>query len=768
MVSEMISFVLFLSSIFLYITRASASRVWFSLVLFFLGLYVILNVILIGSNYFTGDGITDAVLYTVTSSLKGAGLNKYILPFIGLLTGLITVFALLAWGLKQRRAKNSSAVYSVLAVVLAVFSVGSTQAFQNISRLVKTQITGSGADFTTYYKVPEKIVKGAKKPNLVYIYGESLERTYFDDKVFPGLTTELSRHKAQSIDFTNTKQVPGTGYTIAGMVASQCGIPLFAPFDGNASSALSTFYPENVCLGDVLKGAGYTNYFYQGAELAFAGKGTFLKSHGFDHLYGYNELRPTVADPAYKNDWGWYDDTLLDEAYKKFVELSKEGKPFSLFALTVDTHHPDGFISRGCTRKDYKVNGKSNQSLSAVACSQQLLAAFIDKIKQSGYFDNTIIVVSSDHLAMNNTAYNILTKQNRKDLFFVIDGRNPVGDLNAAKRSTLDNGATVLDIMGGDNYIGLGRSGISATSMTAQFLNIDDKVNAWKPAVIKQWGFPNSIKNYTVNNKDSSFTFSGMTIKTPFILKVTSDKIEPMFDVYLSTPLKKQLAGLATSDNFVWVDKCYEMGRVWAPELSLNTGLCVASGNLGAKPSIVQVSGETFKGKVDFSKDTSGSNAIYQKTLAALNIDDEATTYQSPSIAFMVPGLPEQVKAITGVSTVENWGRWSDANLAPAVKIDYVKPLPETFDVVIRARAYGKNIDKPVSVRVGDQEQFVTFGSTDGIVKVQFTNPDAAQSIVITPPEPTEPTEGTSGGFEPPKLGIGMVSLEVQPVDPQS
>ncbi len=29
------------------------------------------------------------------------------------------------------------------------------------------------------------------------------------------------------------------------------------------------------------------------------------------------------------------------------------------------------------------------------------------------------------------------------------------------KRNTMDNGATVLDILGGDNYIGLGRSGLS-------------------------------------------------------------------------------------------------------------------------------------------------------------------------------------------------------------------------------------------------------------------------------------------------------------------
>jgi phosphoglycerol transferase len=34
-----------------------------------------------------------------------------------------------------------------------------------------------------------------------------------------------------------------------------------------------------------------------------------------------------------------------------------------------------------------------------------MIAALIDKIKASGYFKNTVIVVSSDHLAMNNTAY---------------------------------------------------------------------------------------------------------------------------------------------------------------------------------------------------------------------------------------------------------------------------------------------------------------------------------------------------------------------------
>lgn len=89
--------------------------------------------------------------------------------------------------------------------------------------------------------------------------------------------------------------------------------------------------------------------------------------------------------------------TLCSTRLEKFEELSQSGKRFSLFALTVDTHHPDGFISRTCERKRYDVDGKKNLSFSAVSCSQEHIAALIEKIKASPYFKNTVIVVSSDH-----------------------------------------------------------------------------------------------------------------------------------------------------------------------------------------------------------------------------------------------------------------------------------------------------------------------------------------------------------------------------------
>ncbi|CAX61424.1 Phosphoglycerol transferase I [Erwinia billingiae Eb661] len=759
--SELLSLVLFIASVSLYTWKAGRNKLWFSAILLFLGIYIILNASMLASNYFTGEGINDAVIYTITSSLSGAGISKYILPAVGLIVGLVVLFGVLSWLLRLRKGHRASPLYSLLAVILAVASINTTPAYQQVASLIKSQVGKGNSDFYTHYKVPGKQLRG-DKPNLVYIYAESLERTYFDEKAFPGLAPELSKIKDNAYDFSNTEQLPGTEYTIAGMVASQCGIPLFAPFDGNASSSLSTFYPQNVCLGDILKSSGYQNYFYQGASLSFAGKDLFLSSHGFDHLYGYNELKSVVKDPNYRNDWGWYDDTLLDVVFDKYLELAKQNRPFSLFALTVDTHHPDGFISRSCQRKDYPYEGKPNKSFAAVACSQEHIARLIQRIQATPYFKNTIIVVSSDHLAMNNTAYKYLNQHDRSDLFFMVRGNDVTSKVLPVKRSTLDNGATVLDAMGGDNFIGLGRSSLSSTSMVATYLNIKDKINEWKPDIIKLWNFPKSISDYKIDTVSNTFSFSGMHFKLPLLLSVKPNRIEPKFDVYLATPLKQQLANFAPDEKFVWIDRCFKMGDVWDEKLELNPGLCVADGTLNSAPQIEQIEPGNTLGKVTFKQTGDNSDARYQQAVTRLRVTDDDLRYTADHIMFGLPGLPKQVQKVTGLSFIEPWGgRWSDANLLPTVTVQYLEPLPAAFDLKLTARAFGKNSQKPFTVKVGDRTQQITLTNADSTLKIHFTNPSQSRTIEILPPAPEETAEGAIDGFAARKLGIGLVSLQV-------
>lgn len=762
MVSEWLSLLFFIASASLYAWKAGRHKLWFSAVLALLGIYIVLNASLLASNYFTGEGINDAVIYTITSSLSGAGLQKYILPGVGLLISLFLVFLLLAWLLRLRKSHNYSQLYSVLALLLALASIKTTPAYQQVTALIKSQVSKGDSDFYTHYRVPGKTLRG-DRPNLVYIYAESLERTYFDDNAFPQLAPELNDIKNSAVDFSNTEQLPGTEYTIAGMVASQCGIPLFAPFDGNASSSLSTFYPQNVCLGDILKSSGYQNYFYQGASLSFAGKDLFLSSHGFDHLYGFNELKGAVKDPKYRNDWGWYDDTVLDMVFEKYLELAQKNQPFSLFALTVDTHHPDGFISRSCQRKSYTFDGKENKSFAAVACGQEHIARLITKIRATPYFKNTIIVVSSDHLAMNNTAFKYLNQHDRRDLFFMLRGDDVSSKVINVKRSTLDNGATVLDAMGGDNFIGLGRSSLSATSLSTTFLNMKEKINQWKQDVIQLWNFPKTLSDYNVDTEKNTFSFSGSHFKLPLLLSVMPGKIEPKLDTWLATPLKQQLAKFAPDEKFVWIDRCYKIGSVWDEKLALHSGLCVAYGTLNTPPTISEVQAGVTPGKITFPAKTVAQDEQYQRSVKQLQIADVDLKYRSDSILFNLPGLPQQVQSVSGLSHVESWGRWSDANLLPQVIVQYQDSLPADFTLTITARAFGENALRPITIKVGEWQQQVNFGEQDSTVTLQIRNPGKVRDIVFIPPAPVESSVGVIDGFGARKLGIGLVSLRVTP-----
>ncbi|CAK9883880.1 MAG: Phosphoglycerol transferase I [Candidatus Erwinia impunctatus] len=763
MVSALLSLLLFFASISLYVWKAGKSRVSFTVILLFLGIYIILNASLLASNYFTGEGINDAVLYTITSSLSGAGISKYLLPAAGLLLLLLSIFALLAWILNRCKHRRLDPFYSILAVVLAIASINTTPAYQQVSSLIKSQISKSDTDFYSHYKVPSRQIRG-EKPNLVYIYAESLERTYLDNDAFPDLAPELNSLRAQSVDFSRTEQLPGTEYTIAGMVASQCGIPLFAPFDGNASSALSTFYPQTICLGDILKASGYQNYFYQGANLNFAGKNTFLASHGFDHLYGYEELKSEVADPGYRNDWGWYDDTVLDKVFEQYLTLSRQETPFALFALTVDTHHPDGFTSRSCQRNRYRFDGNNNKSFAAVSCSQEQIAKLITRIQATPYFKNTIIVVSSDHLAMNNSAFKYLTRHDRENLFFMLRGDKPESKTVAFKRSVLDNGATVLDAMGGDNFIGLGRSSLSSTSLATTYLNIREKINQWRPDILKLWHFPNTISNYTLDGKNGRFSFSGVDFKLPVLLSVKQDKIEPHFDVYLAPPLKQQLSHFTADEKFVWADRCYKMGAVWDKTQELNGRWCVAEGTLNSPVQITEIKDDTpTKGNITFQKIGHSSEAHYQLSVSRLRLADTDLRYRADRILFAFPGLPDQVFKVSGLSYPEAWGgRWSDSNLSPTVQLTYLAPLPEKFTLTLTARAFGANSQQPFKVVAGNEIQEIMLTEQISTVSMTFSNPHHTNSIEIIPPIPQDSAEGTIDGFAARRLGIGMVMLQVE------
>jgi len=195
------------------------------------------------------------------------------------------------------------------------------------------------------------------------------------------------------------------------------------------------FLEEGFCFADVLKAAGYRDVFMGGASTRFAGKGYFLSAQGYEEVRGREELTPLMTDPTYLNNWGLYDDTLLGLAARKFDELAANpDQPFNFTVLTVDTHPPDGTVSQTCT----PYPAIDNNIFHAVHCTDQLLEKFITHLEQSPAWDNTVVLLMSDHLHMRNTGMDFYPAEYDRRLF--------VNILNAGVSDVVDVSGTHMDV----------------------------------------------------------------------------------------------------------------------------------------------------------------------------------------------------------------------------------------------------------------------------------------------------------------------------------
>ncbi|MES2200707.1 MAG: sulfatase-like hydrolase/transferase [candidate division FCPU426 bacterium] len=276
--------------------------------------------------------------------------------------------------------------------------------------------------FAAHYVDPRSVaVKAVRPRNLVLIYVESLETGYSDPKLFGhDLLKSLDARSLGGVSFGRFLQAPGTGWTMGGIVGTQCGVPLrpqsiFRSINDEGEKA-PAFLPGAMALGDVLRAQGYRNIFLEGASLSFAGKKKFLESHGYDRLLGRDEWVALGEDPKAMGDWGLHDDDLFRRARQEIDAQEKAGGLFNLTLLTLDMH-PPGYLCKTCARK-----GQSSFE-GIVECSAEQVAGFVSYIRAKGYLKNTVVVVMGDHLSMINPVYAKLQSLPERHVFnlFIAD-----------------------------------------------------------------------------------------------------------------------------------------------------------------------------------------------------------------------------------------------------------------------------------------------------------------------------------------------------------
>lgn len=482
----------------------------------------LLSIVYFAADYFTGEGVTDAVLFHLVAGAEGAG----VLDFSDLLVqaGLALAGLLLFLGVAVRRLRQAPRQRDVsqahvslplrffrtlAAPVLACVSLAVHPAtLDGMTLWAQYDIETANTDISQFVQPVELPEVSRPQKNLVYLYLESLERTYFDETKFPGLVRNLRELEKDAISFHGLLQAPMTGWTVAGMTASQCGIPM-STFNvvANRMGERKRFLPGATCMGDLLKNEGYYLAYVGGADLNFAGKGNFYTTHGFDEIIGLEEMDALTGGKQPKSKWGMYDDTTLDVLYRKFEQLSQTGRPFGLFSLTLDTHPPRGHATPACGEMAY--GDGENKMLNAVHCADHLVGRFIRKIRSSQYAGNTILVVGSDHLVMNSDATPLIQAPGalpRNNLLLVFDTSAQPRIVTRAG-TTLDIAPTVLGQLGYEiDEFAMGRNLFGKSPTMVEKYGFDafaGKVERWRTDLWKYW---NSPQDKQADNKSPAIT----------------------------------------------------------------------------------------------------------------------------------------------------------------------------------------------------------------------------------------------------------------------
>ncbi|MCI0509929.1 phosphoglycerol transferase [Chromohalobacter marismortui] len=314
-----------------------------------------------------------------------------------------------------------------------------------------------------HYRSPDIVASPNTRPNLIYLYLESTERTYADRDTFGDAYEDLIALGKRGTVFEGLKQLDNTGWTTAGMVATQCGVPLIPAglMHDNQFEPLDAVLPHTQCMGDLLNAQGYHLTYMGGASTRFAGKKVFYEGHGFDTVLGRDELEDDVTPPGYLNDWGLYDDTLLNMATERIRKLAEDDnhQPYAMFALTLAAHPPFGNPSQSCRDNQGKFDGVD--ILYSVKCTGWLVRRFLKRLDREGLLDNTLVVISSDHLSMKNSEWPQLVDAKRENTFMMLGKGIPAAERIQRRASMVDVYPTVLEAMGfklDSRAAGLGRS----------------------------------------------------------------------------------------------------------------------------------------------------------------------------------------------------------------------------------------------------------------------------------------------------------------------
>ena len=296
-------------------------------------------------------------------------------------------------------------------------------------------------DFPLLRTAAVKPAARASQPNIVIFLLESWDAVHIDHfRKQQGLkpyavTPNFDALVKQGRLYTNfysagTRSMDG----IAGILAAIPTLP-GTPYIGTGMAQNRLSY-----LAEFAKEQSYRTLFLQSSNRGSFRLDSVAAKAGFETYLGAEDIPPAHTDVPEKEQWGVWDYSTFMAADKLFA---KQQDPFLGFIFSSSTHNPWRVPAKKWQK--FPERTEHNKYLNSLYYSDWALGEFIAGAKKHGYFDNTIFIITGDHISGFDVKSNHLPSRYHIPLLILGPGITPGVDNRIG--SQLDITPTIIDML---------------------------------------------------------------------------------------------------------------------------------------------------------------------------------------------------------------------------------------------------------------------------------------------------------------------------------
>jgi len=227
---------------------------------------------------------------------------------------------------------------------------------------------------------PQTQLLRTQRPNILLVIWESLGAEFVESLGRrPGIAVNVDRTAREGVMFT--KCTASSFRTDRGLVALLSGIP------GQPTTSVIRFtrkLPNLPAIPRRLKKEGYVTTAIHGGELTIMHKSDYYLASGHDRLISQKDI-PSSA-PTCK--WGVQDGYMFDFVFDDIMKKTEKGERWFTTFQTLSSHEPFKVPYNRIT---------DNEVDNSFAYTDHCFGNFVDRLKQTPAWENTLIICVADH-----------------------------------------------------------------------------------------------------------------------------------------------------------------------------------------------------------------------------------------------------------------------------------------------------------------------------------------------------------------------------------